>query len=140
MTKPSNTTDVYWIHAKRDTGRYPHHTPRGGKWLIFCPIEQIDQKWNIIKNATINGELGYVSKVSTSRPNPNSRDPNTGVICVYTYNNEDMDDVMEIRESLRKLGFGRRLVYKTDQATREGRYAHTRRSHRSAQRVTKYSN
>ena len=129
MTIPSNTTDVYWIVASREIGNYPAHTIRGGKWLIFTPIDEIDRDWEIIKIATNKGELGFSVKVSTLRLNPHSRDPNTGVICVYTYDSEDVEDVMTIRESLRNFGFTRRLTYKSDQATREGRYG---------RRVTKY--
>ena len=125
LTKPSDTTDVYWLFSKREKreiGKYVQHTIRSGKWLIFCPFTTIDKTWNIIREATINGKLGEVSKVSTRRPNPNSRNPDIGVICVYTYDSDDMDDLMEIRVSLRNLGFTQKLVYKTDQATREGKY------------------
>ena len=129
MTTPSNTTNVYWLDTSREVGNYHGHTIRGGKWLIFTPIKFLDQDWETIKVAINEGELGFSAKVSTRRINPRSRDPNTGVICVYTYDSEDVEDVMTIRESLRNLGFTRRLTYKTDQATREGRYG---------RRVTKY--
>lgn len=129
--KPSETYDVYWIFGERKVGKYPSHTSRGGKWLVFCPVEIIDKTWETIRGALICGKLGSTAKVSTRRPNPNSTDPNTGVICVYTYDSDDNEDVMEIRETLRDLGFVRRLLYKTDQATRERKYG---------PRVFKYSN
>jgi len=41
---------------------------------------------------------------------------------VYTYNFEDEEDVMRVREELRRLGFTSKIPYKTDEETRSGRY------------------
>ena len=60
--------------------------------------------------------------MSTARPNPNSGGPRKHVICVYTYDSEDKEDVMRVRASLRELGFVTPIAYKTDEATLEGRY------------------
>lgn len=120
--KPSEVFDNYWIHARRRVGNYPASTVRSGKWLIFVPIDQIDNMWEIVKRATIDGLLGGVSKVATALENPTAKDNNIKVICVYTYDYEDVDDVFSIRKTLTKLGFVKKLIYKTDIATKEGKY------------------
>lgn len=120
--KPSKVADGYWIYARRKKGFYPAHTARSGKWLIFVPTSQIDRTWEIVKQATVNGLLGDISKVATALENPHAPDNNTKVICVYTYDYEDKDDVYTIRSKLYELGFAKKLVYKTDQTTKSGKY------------------
>ena len=44
------------------------------------------------------------------------------MICVYTYDADDREDVLRVRQALRDLGFDRPIPYKTDRATLEGRY------------------
>jgi len=120
--KPTEMTDSYWIGAWRKLGSYPKATDRSGKWLVFVPVEQVDEVWEVVKAATESGKLGDCSKVATMRANPNARDPRKKVICIYTYDSDDRADVRRVRQALRELGFTERLAYKTDQSTREGRY------------------
>jgi len=131
--KPSETTDVYWLHAIRQTGTYPQHTANGGKWLIFVDVTEVDRLWETIKCATEEGKLGSAAKVSTAKPNPNAKDPNQKVICVYTYNWTDEEDVMRIRQALRELGITQKIPYKSNSDTFAGKYAS--RGHR---RISKY--
>ena len=119
---PSQIIDVYWLYAQRKVGSYPASTENCGKWLIFSPVAEIDAVWSTIKIATENGLLGSSSKVATAKPNPNAIDSNTKVICVYTYDCFDKDDVMRIRQELRNQGFISKLAYKTDNATITGKY------------------
>jgi hypothetical protein len=120
---PSQVTDKYWLSAHRLDNNYPQHTLRSGKWMIFLPWDQIDQAWENIKSITINGYLGLSSKVSTKKSNPNAKDPNMGVIIVYTYDYEDKEDVIRIREVLYDVGYTNRLIYKPDVATIERKYS-----------------
>lgn len=126
MNLPSHTTNIYWLYAYRKTRQdecfYPKDTSRVGKWLIFSDMNIIDYDWEIIKDATEKGYLGNVSKVSTARPNSHSHDSKVGVICVYTYDSDDRNDIMDIRETLYQLGFVNTLCYKTDQTTKDGKY------------------
>jgi hypothetical protein len=127
--KPSEVTDSYWLSAERRTGSYPAATENCGKWLVFFHVSQIDAIWEKIKLATEEGKLGSSAKVATARPNPNARDPNRKVICVYTYDWTDETDVKRIRAELRSLGVTSRIPYKADRDTYEGKYAnrgHTR--------------
>ena len=48
--------------------------------------------------------------------------PGKHVICVYTDDANDRDDVLRVREELRLLGFTAKLPYKADRVTLEGRY------------------
>ncbi len=68
--KPSEITDVYWIYAMRKKGKYPKATQRSGKWLIFVDLQNVDEVWAKIKEATEEGKLGDSAKVATSKPNP----------------------------------------------------------------------
>lgn len=130
---PSKVTNQYWLYAKRAKGMYPNDTKRVGKWLIFAPLSEIDEWWELIKGCTENGLLGQASKVATSRPNRNANDPNMKVICVYTYDSDDDNDVMRVRDILRKLGITQKIPYKTDKATLEGKY-----QNRGHKKISKY--
>jgi hypothetical protein len=114
--------DAYWIVARRKRGEYPERTTRSGKWLVFVSAAKVDSVWKKIKQAVENGLLGDRAKVSTAKPNPNSRDPNRRVICVFTYNYEDIEDVRRIRQQLRHLGITEKIAYKADEDTRAGKY------------------
>jgi hypothetical protein len=121
--KPSQVTSAYWLTARRRKGKYPAHSKRGGKWLIFVPSEEVDEVWARVKSATENGLLGERAKVATAKPNPNAKNPSTRVICIYTYDSADEADVRRIREELPKLGFTGRIPYKTNGDTFAGKYA-----------------
>jgi hypothetical protein len=115
--------DAYWLHAKRKTGTYPAATKKCGKWLVFLHVSQIDEVWARIKLATEEGRLGRSAKVATARPNPNAKNPDSKVICVYTYDWTDDEDVRRLRHELRRLGITWKIPYKADHDTYAGRYA-----------------
>lgn len=102
---------------------YPHHLERGGKWLIFVPVENLDGTWEKIRIATESGDLGASSKVATAKPNQNAVMQSQKVICVYTYDWTDRQDVMRIRDQLRQLGITWKIPYKSDEDTHAGKYA-----------------
>lgn len=120
---PSSVFDIYWIYAHCTDCSYPESTENSGKWLIFVPNEEIDEKWRIIKKATEEGLLGRSSKVSTMKKSPIAKNSKEKVICVYTYNWKDETDVIKVRNVLTKLGFDQILVYKTDEDTMKGKYS-----------------
>ncbi len=131
--KPSEFKDAFWIYARRQRGTYPHRTEKSGKWLLFVPTESIDAVWEKIRRATEQGRLGNASKVSTALPKPNFKDTGKRVICVYTCDSDDADDVRQIRAELRKLGFTNKISYKTDEDSWSGKYQVT--GHRN---ISKY--
>jgi len=130
---PTKTTQMYWI-VQDAPGSAPEaiEDENAGKWLIFHEPGLVDEAWIKVRNATVALELGISAKVSTSKPNPESRD-NRKVIYVYTKNWADEADVMRIREKLRTLGFIERIGYKRNIETFAGEYA------KKGKRVTYYS-
>ena len=119
---PSEITSIYWIYAIRENVEYPNPTKLSGKWLLFVNIAKLDETWKVVKKATEEGKLGEFSKTATAKPSPTATKPNTKVICVYTNNFKDKEDVMRVRHELRNLGFVAKISYKSDFATREGQY------------------
>jgi|SRR3989344_7638173 len=122
QNQPSRLTDDYWVYAERQKGKYPKHTSRGGKWLIFVSSHYLDKIWLKIKTATREGKLGRMAKVATSKLNPDFQNSKGKVICVYTYDWKDEIDVKRIRDELRSIGITRKIAYKTDEDTDQGRY------------------
>lgn len=119
---PSKTYEAYWIYAERKIGTYPQTTDRGGKYLLFIPVAHIDNAWQTVRKAVEDGKLGNDAKVSTMKPNPNAFTTDVKVICVYTYDSNDEEDVLRIRDVLKTLGMTRG-VYKTDQSTLQMKYS-----------------
>lgn len=93
----------------------PMRRGEGGKWLIFHDGPDIDGRWESIKEALNNGLLGPQAKVSTAL---SCRYDSTGraqhVICVYTNNFSDFEDVMRVRTALYDLGYDFPLHYKRE--------------------------
>jgi len=100
----SEVTEVYWLYAIRQKGTYPKPIPHSGKWLVFVDRNKVDVVWAAIKEATEAGRLGGSAKVATAKPNPYWTDPNTKVVCVYTYDWMDEANIHRIRAELRTLG------------------------------------
>ncbi len=115
-------TDEWWVYARRK-GRIPAPTSRSGKWLVFIAKEKANDLWERVAKATTDGRLGPSAKCGTARHNPNALDPRKTVICVYTPDFDDQDDVMRVREVLRELGVTWKIPYKLDSTTLAGRYA-----------------
>jgi hypothetical protein len=121
--RPSTENNGYWIVSIRPEGEYPKPTLNIGKWIIFTAVEKVDDIWDQIDKATRAGLLGPESKVSTAKPNPHSKDPKTRVICVYSYDWTDVEDVKRIRNELHKIGISKKIPYKSDIDTAAGKYS-----------------
>ena len=80
-----------------------------GKWLIYRNAADIDETWKKIATALFNNELGTSAKARTAMQKQRSH-----VICVYTHNYLDLDDVKRVREKLKEMGFTEALCYKPD--------------------------
>jgi hypothetical protein len=130
---PSKTTQMYWIvQDAPDNLPEAIEDENAGKWLIFQEPDQVDVSWKKVRDATVAGDLGISTKVSTAKPNPESRD-NRKVIYVYTKDWADEADVMRVRQKLKDLGFVDRIGYKRNIETFAGEYA------KKGKRVTYYS-
>jgi len=91
-----------------------------GKWMLFIPKEKVDIIWNKIADAVLNNNLGSCisAKVATALQGKDIH-----VICVYTEDYLNTNDVMNVREKLRELGFNQTLYYKPDIYTHLGIYS-----------------
>jgi hypothetical protein len=69
LSRPSVSTEEFYIGVTRRRGGYPRHTENGGKWLIFAPMSEVDELWDKIREATEDGQLGGSAKVATAKPN-----------------------------------------------------------------------
>lgn len=88
-----------------------------GKWMPFTAVDQVREVWAQIVEATEAGTLGWKAKVATKH------EPGKEVlICVYTKDYRDTDDLARVLAGLRELGISRRLSYKEDAATLALRY------------------
>jgi uncharacterized protein YprB with RNaseH-like and TPR domain len=150
---PSTITDGYWVaigpevhinHPRkfkedkrtfRNIEELKKHLSerKTGKWLVFADISELDTTWQKIKKATKEGVLGVGAKAATAKPNPNASSQNEKVICVYTYNWLDKDDVFRVENMLRSIGITQTLYYKADSDTAGGQY-----KNRGDKNISKY--
>ena len=101
--RPSDYAAVYWIEAKREAGEYPAPTANAGEWRISVTVETVDEIWERVRRATVAGQLGYKSKVST-RPAAGQTDPDKRILCVRTYHAGDKADVERVKRALLAMG------------------------------------
>jgi len=71
---------------------YPEDTERSGKWLIFLSNEAVDRYWLLVQLSLAMWQLGREAKVTTGIKKLRNH-----VICVSTYDYNDVADVMRIR-------------------------------------------
>ena len=85
--------------------------------MLFVPVDQIDTARAVVKQETEAGRLGISAKVATAKDNPNAASRDVRLICVYTPDCRDLDDLRRVLAALRALGYHQRLYYKEDNAT-----------------------
>jgi hypothetical protein len=90
--------------------------------MIFTSTENVDRSWLNVVDMLADGKLGDCAKVA---PVSRTRD-GLHVICVYTDDHEDVEDVFRVLHALRRsstpCAAERTLNYKTDDATYAGQY------------------
>nr|OQO27183.1 hypothetical protein B0A51_04443 [Rachicladosporium sp. CCFEE 5018] len=89
-----------------------------GKWMLFPGPSELPRVWRCIAEATARGKLGPTSKVGTWEP---GNDKKGTLICVYTYDFTDLDDVRRVLDKLVDLGLVipklKTIYYKCDAYT-----------------------
>lgn len=90
---------------------------KSGKWLIYSASAQIDEIWKSVAAAVVSRSLGHAAKVS-----PRDREKNTHVICVYTEDFTNKEQVQAVEKGLRKIGVTSVMSYKADVYTTLGIY------------------
>ena len=84
-----------------------------GKWMLFTSRDKAKDTWKRIAKDVTEGNLGSSAKISTLSNDSKQQH----VICVYTRDYTDQEDVLRVRMRLRTLGFTRKLHYKADAYT-----------------------
>lgn len=102
--------------------------------MIFISNHSVDRIWAKIRVAIEEGRLGSIAKVATAKINSASANSKIKVICVYTYDWRDEKDVKRVREELKKIGIARKIAYKTDEDTEQGKY----RTTGTTEKISKY--
>jgi hypothetical protein len=101
QAKPSEVAGVYWIEARCETLECPGPTPRAGQWVLNTTVDLVDELWEAIREATVDGKLGYKAKVTTAPRSGKGGDSRTIVVC--TYDSSDTQDVQRIWDLLDAL-------------------------------------
>jgi hypothetical protein len=87
-----------------------HHVLTG-KWMLFPSAHDVDATWRIVAQATWVGKLGIGAKVATK---PSGNTDKDRLVCVYTTDFTDREDVKRVLSQMRELG----LVNDAAEATR----------------------
>lgn len=80
--------------------------------MLFPPVHEADYVWAIIAHAVAANQLGVGAKVSPKREDPETRNR---LICIYTDDFSDTEDVIRVLHKLKELGLvscGRTIYYK----------------------------
>ena len=88
---------------------------QGGKWMLFPYSNTVDEAWRKVVKGTVEGTLGFAAKVATDDISNPQR-----VICVYTKDCEDIDDVKRVLRKMQELGLIKAeqgIYYKCDAYT-----------------------
>ncbi|KAK5259004.1 hypothetical protein LTR20_008862 [Exophiala xenobiotica] len=98
--------------AIRDLARQKNVTC--GKWMLFPHASDVDWAWSVVARGVWEGKLGISAKVATAPPVgaapaaheavQRARDREERLICVYTYDFWDKNDVKRVLLGLKQLG------------------------------------
>ncbi|KAF7362723.1 DUF1917-domain-containing protein [Mycena venus] len=102
-----------------------------GKWMLFPTIEEVNETWALVANATANNRLGTAAKIATAGKEEGDR---CRLICVYTRDFTDKEDVERVLLELVRMGLvpaekgggkskGKGIHYKCDAYTHLDVYA-----------------
>ncbi|WP_051377463.1 putative phosphothreonine lyase domain-containing protein [Paraburkholderia dilworthii] len=116
--KPSEDLSCNWHYKKSPSYSDFASTDLSGEWCIFVSPTDMDDAWSKISSA-IEAEQLIFAKVSTAL---RSMGRDGHVICVYTRDWADRQDLMRARKVLQSLGFVKELGYKRDIDTRNRIY------------------
>jgi hypothetical protein len=95
--------------------------------MLFPSPEDVNRVWRLVAEAVVDGRLGDTAKVAPADP-PNSfvtaqKKQSSHLICVYTKDFSDLEDVKRVLEELIELGLAPRnatdgaIYYKADAYT-----------------------
>lgn len=85
------------------------------QWMLFPKLEDVTQVWKKVVVGVTEGRLGLTAKVAPDEGKPDDR-----LICVYTKDFRDEDDILRVLQELQIMGalpHGRSIYYKPDAYT-----------------------
>jgi hypothetical protein len=88
------------------------------KWMLFPKLDDLPRVWRLVAEATAEGKLGPTSKAGTWSPENATK--GCTLICVYTKDFSDLNDVKRVMRALIELGITTReskIYYKCDAYT-----------------------
>ena len=108
-----------------------------GKWMLFPNVQNVDAIWARVAQGTVEGNLGIAAKVAVDSSEIRGEEERGGkgrLVCVYTYDAEDKEDVRRVLRGLEGLkvspqgeggkgaeeGKGKGIYYKCDAFTHLG--------------------
>ena len=109
---PSKNVSTYWLQAHSPKLKYFQSNEDTGKWCIHLEKDEVDESWLKIKEACQKDQL-FLAKCTTAYSSGTQEHPQF-LICVYTHDWSDTEDVQKIRQTLREIGFTQPLKYKRD--------------------------
>jgi len=77
-----------------------HTADRPLQWMLFVEPTSVNEVWARVAQATARNELGIAAKVA---PREERGSPRERVVCIYTYDFRDRDDVARVLHRLRQL-------------------------------------
>lgn len=83
--------------------------------MLFPALQDVTRVWRLVVEAVINNRLGPTAKVAPDDGRPNER-----LICVYTKDFRNTNDVLRVLQELDNMGLvspGRGIYYKSDPYT-----------------------
>lgn len=83
------------------------------KWMLFIEPAFVNDVWATVARATVKNELGIAAKVAPREERGSKKER---LICIYTYDFSDKDDVGRVLARMKQLdlvrtGPGRRPIY-----------------------------
>lgn len=97
-----------------------------GKWMLFPTVEDVDYVWAKVAKGTAEGELGVAAKVAAREDGVEGDGGARRLICVYTKDFADAEDVKRVLLGLKGQGLlrgddggeGRGIYYKCGECAR----------------------
>lgn len=114
---PSNNVRDPWLFLESRDEIF-ESSDISGKWCIFRTTDVVDDAWRAVVQLWKAGRILH-AKVSTVQAVAFGG-YDRHVICVYTRDWQDQEDVQRMRDLLREAGFTERLGYKRDSDTAAG--------------------
>lgn len=87
---------------------------KSNQWLLFNDFLEVNDVWSLIANKTATNDLGIAAKVAPRNPEQTDK-RNPRLICVYTKDFTDVEDVTRVLRKLKDMGLcdtNRPIYYK----------------------------